>query len=426
MLSHELLTREEEQELFRRMRRAMEVQDTMTAWVEANAKSRLEDIYQASTTSSSSSSSSGKTEENPQNEMEEDEGDDYFYAYNELFGSNYYDSNNRVNEVSQAQVPSQLQQPSDEDEADFDESKLYNELMYGTSNQRAIEQYLAQADEAEDLFYQDGTLFQVNEDESYGAFSPESPVPKQQQQQEQSSPSTSANSWLDDLLLKDGDKSSSSWLTDEDILQALDLSGGRGQLRTILLEGALAREKLISSNFKLVMGIANKWASTDLSKSVGGSNSGGDKKQSLVKASLYGYTSRPTMDEALSEGVLGLAEAAERFNPDRGFKFSTYATFWVTNYVRKLYYRESTQGIRLPDKYYDIKRKYTNLVKGYLRSPGAEVPPMNVLAVELGVTEPRLTNILRMTRPILSMDHSIYQISGADGDMYTLASIQPW
>ena len=419
MLSHELLTKEEEQELFRRMRRAMEVQETMTAWAEANTKERLEDSGQAPAISSSSSSA----EESPEDEMEEEEGNGYSYAYNELFGSIDYNGNDRVDGLSQAQAQQQLE----EDEADFGESNLYNELMYGTSNQRAIEQYLAQADEAEDLFYQDGTLFQVNEDESYGAYSPGYPVPQQKQQQKhQPEPVISTKSWLDDLLLKDGDESSSSWLTDENILEALDLSGGRGELRTILLEGALAREKLISSNFKLAMGIAAKWAGSDSLKSVGGSAE--NKKQFLVEGSyLKGNTNRPTMDEALHEGVLGLAEAAERFDPDRGFKFSTYATFWVTNYIRRLYHRESTQGIRLPDNYYDYKRKYTNLVKSYMRSPGAEVPPMDILASELGLTESRLINIVRMTRPMVSMDASMHLNSEeAGGEMYNLASLLPW
>lgn len=215
--------------------------------------------------------------------------------------------------------------------------------------------------------------------------------------------------------MKDRDISSLSWLTDKDIHEALDLAGGRTQLRKILLEGALAREKVISSNIKLVMGIASKWASDSFT-------SGSGNKMPPAN----GYAGKPTIDECLQEGVLGLAEAVERFNPSRGFKFSTYATFWVTNYIRRLYHRESTQGLRLPDNYYDIKRKYINLVKSYLRSPGAEVPPMHVLAEELKVTEKRLTNVVRMTQPMLSMDASLHISSEMDGGSYNLASILPW
>ena len=294
--------------------------------------------------------------------------------------------------------------------------------MYGTSNQQAIEQYLAQGDEAEELFYQDGTLFQVYEDSGHVSYSstPGAPQPLQPQENLLSS-LTSPDSWLDALLLNDSEKSSQSWLTDEDIRQALDLPGGRTQLRSILLEGALAKEKVFSSNLKLVMSIASKWASDSVTLGAG------NEKQPLGKVfSANGYANKPNIDECLHEGVLGLAKAVERFNPERGFKFSTYATFWITNYIRSLNNRESTQGLRLPDNYYIIKRNYVNLVKSYMKSPGAEVPPMDILAKELNVAEKRLINIVRLTQPMLSMDASINAYSDMGSKPYNLASIIPW
>lgn len=50
--------------------------------------------------------------------------------------------------------------------------------------------------------------------------------------------------------------------------------------------------------------------------------------------SLYsGGWDRPSLDEVIQEGVLGLARAVDKFDPSRGLRFSTYSTHWITSYV---------------------------------------------------------------------------------------------
>lgn len=81
-----------------------------------------------------------------------------------------------------------------------------------------------------------------------------------------------------------------------------------------------AREALISGNLRLVMFIA-----------IG---------------KYKGYHGRLTLEDFVSEGVLGLIRAVDRFDPDKG-KFSSYASWWIKFHIRKKVLEEETM-IRLP------------------------------------------------------------------------------
>jgi len=401
ILKHKLLTKAEEHELGQKIQRAIRMQEMMDAWVEANM-ARLEDIYYAA------SSSDGRTIVATDDDGDDDDNNfdnigDYFYSYSKR---------------------------DDDDEEYFEESDLFNQLMYGTTRGQAVEQYQIQSidDGAEELYYQDGTPFFGVEDFVLPTKSYDLRLPSltTQQPRQYLSPA-SAVSWVDELLLQEESASSvSSWLTDDDVRSALDLPGGRAELKRILMEGALARQKLINSNIKLVRNIAVKWVGETAAR-----------PNSLVNAYSAYSSNRPTVDEAMQEGILGLAEAADRFSPERGLRFSTYATFWVTNFVRNSFNRESSQGIRLPGDYYDLKRKYVRLAKTYVDELKGTLPPIEEIALELGVSANKLTNVLRWTQPIGSIDSQISTGAGGsgsagkagdsqDGGEYTLASLLEW
>jgi hypothetical protein len=55
---------------------------------------------------------------------------------------------------------------------------------------------------------------------------------------------------------------------------------------------------------------------------------------SLVAFFYAGNAFTPSLDEAIQEGILGLVRAADRYDPSRGLRFSTYCTYWITNFVR--------------------------------------------------------------------------------------------
>jgi RNA polymerase sigma factor (sigma-70 family) len=196
---------------------------------------------------------------------------------------------------------------------------------------------------------------------------------------------TSSQSILDDRLL-----------TEEYIVHTLKVEGGRAELYHIFMEGALARDKMIRSNIRLVVSIAKKWARQS-SRGLGNQN---DHRLQSVYA---GSWNRPSLDEAIQEGIIGLSTAADRFEPDRQLKFGTYATWWITSYIRKCFHTASTGCLRIPPNFHSIKHKYQKIVKRNYDSEGA-VPPMKEIAAEMGLAQKRLQFVLDSTRTLLSID----------------------
>jgi DNA-directed RNA polymerase specialized sigma subunit len=395
MFNHELLTKEEEQRLGAQIRRSLQVQEAMAIWVEAE-KERLQEEQMR------------LQRMGPEYNDDDDEEDDYLNldTYDNL---------------------------DDDDDMQLNMDDITNPLIFGTASSQAMERLWMSpqdGDEPDELFFQDGTPFDGQE--AYGISTYDSIFEQHQQRNEPCTP----ESWMQDVLGMDHKvprsmPSDEITITDEDVRRVLDLSGGRSQLRTILLDGALAREKLMRSNVKLVTSIAQKWVGEQKTS----------KKNSLVSVynggTVTSIMGRPTLEEAIQEGVLGLAEAAERFDPDKGFRFSTYATVWVTNSVRKCFQLESTSGMRLPTRLYEIKRGYVARVRHYLNTQQS-VPSMDVIAKDLGITEKRLLTALRKAQPLESLDATLRgsQSSGAgkagalepessDGS-YTLGSLLAW
>jgi len=78
------------------------------------------------------------------------------------------------------------------------------------------------------------------------------------------------------------------------------------------------------------------------------------KHQALVhwQARKYGW-SGAEYDELISAGMMGLAVANDRFDPERGVKFSTYATWWVRSHIQKHirhHIKENHQSLDVEDK----------------------------------------------------------------------------
>jgi DNA-directed RNA polymerase sigma subunit (sigma70/sigma32) len=201
---------------------------------------------------------------------------------------------------------------------------------------------------------------------------------------------------FDDRIVSDQLIQDENLLSDHDIVHTLGVTGGRKELYQILLQGALAKDKIIRSNIRLVVSIAKKWARQQ-PLPAGASDA-------FRFASIYGGSSdRPSLDEAIQEGILGLATAADKFEPERNLKFGTYATYWITSFVRKCFQTAVTGSLRIPPNYHVTKQNYKKLVKKYYETEGAS-PPMEVIAEELGVTPKRLMFILKTSEPLISID----------------------
>lgn len=221
-------------------------------------------------------------------------------------------------------------------------------------------------------------------------------------------------------------------LSESDVVTTLSIPGGRSELVSILLEGAYAREILMRRNVKLVTSIAKQWMRNSFSTAnANGSSSSSDSSSSNNNRStnkkylsqIYeGSWDRPSLDEAVQEGMLGLARAVDKYDPERGLRFSTYATHWITSYVRVCFQRAVTGCLRVPSQLHDIKAAYQKIIKEHLVC-GEEPPEQTVIAKALGISPQRLSTAIRATGSLVSVDAPVispgsgsYKGSAAGGD----------
>jgi RNA polymerase primary sigma factor len=120
----------------------------------------------------------------------------------------------------------------------------------------------------------------------------------------------------------------------------------RSKLRTILEDGLAARERLLMANTRLVISVAKRYSNRGI----------------------------PFLD-LVQEGIVGLMRAAGKFDPDRGNRFSTYATWWIRQAITRAIDNNS-RTIRLPvhvtSQLSKIARATSNLEQEFGRPPTNE------------------------------------------------------
>jgi hypothetical protein len=134
-------------------------------------------------------------------------------------------------------------------------------------------------------------------------------------------------------------------LSESDIQNSFNIKGGRRELRKILHDGARARTMLMRSNIRLVVSVGKKWM-------------GNSKDNGGIADRYNGSWDRPSLDEVIQEGMLGLARAVDKYDPDRGLRFSTYSTHWITSYVRQCFQSAATGCLKVPSQLHDIKVRF--------------------------------------------------------------------
>ena len=109
--------------------------------------------------------------------------------------------------------------------------------------------------------------------------------------------------------------------------------------------------------------------------------------------------------DLIQEGNLGLMRAVGKFNYRRGFKFSTYATWWIRQAITRAL-AEKTRAIRLPVYVQDVLRRLS-LTEARLAAELEREPTLEELASALGTSPERLQELVAASRSILSLDRPL-------------------
>jgi RNA polymerase sigma factor (sigma-70 family) len=155
----------------------------------------------------------------------------------------------------------------------------------------------------------------------------------------------------------------------------------RRRLRQAVTAGDDATQQFVNANLRLVVSIAKKYQAADL----------------------------PLLD-LVQEGNLGLIHAVEKFDWRKGFKFSTYATWWIRQAIGRAI-DNTSRTIRLPIHAGDQLRRLRK-VRTELESEMGRMPSQAELAAALDVTEEEVAEILRFGTDPVSLDTPV----GDDGD----------
>jgi RNA polymerase primary sigma factor len=168
----------------------------------------------------------------------------------------------------------------------------------------------------------------------------------------------------------------------------------RHELEALILDGRLAREALIKANTRLVVSIARRYIGRGV----------------------------PFLD-LIQEGNLGLMKAVEKYEYQRGFRFSTYATWWIRqSIIRSI--ADQGRTIRVPVHMIDRLRKVYKATRELEQKLG-RAPTLQELSAQLDLDSAKLRWMLQVSQQTVSLESPVGEDEDAELGMYVEDSASP-